>query len=269
MLGEGGYGSVYAGRRRADNFPVAIKHIPKVDVETQPMVIFGKIHQVPLEVILMVRAAGGPASVGKSAAVSLFDWYDVEHEVLLVMERPDPSVDLFTYILNNDGPLQEDTATNIMKQLVDAALQMHSNGVFHRDIKSENILIETASDGPRVRVIDFGCGSILNNSAYHSFAGTTDFTPPEFYAHGSYEAGPTTVWQLGALLYEMIDGHKQFTTSMFIDRKIKFSRQLSRGCRDLLKLCLAVNPSERATLEQLQQHPCLTRHCSARCKHPP
>lgn len=44
----------------------------------------------------------------------------------------------------------------IMKQLVDALIEIHSRGVFHRDIKLDNILIETGSDGPCVRIIDFG-----------------------------------------------------------------------------------------------------------------
>ncbi|XP_061601140.1 serine/threonine-protein kinase pim-1-like [Cololabis saira] len=238
---------------------VAIKHIPKGKVETQPVFHLGKVLQVPLEVLLMMKAAGRPASAGKSAVVSFLDWYDLEQEVLLVMERPVPSVDLFTYILNNDGPLEEDTALSIMKQLVGAVLHMHSNGVFHRDIKSENILIQTGSDGLRVRIIDFGCGCILTDGAYRKFSGTPDYAPPEFYVCGSYEAGPTTVWQLGVLLYEMLDGLPQFTTTEFICDSIRFSSELSCGCLDLLNLCLAVDPSERATLEQLQQHPCI-RH---------
>lgn len=65
---------------------------------------------VPMEVLLMVRVAGGPESVGKSAAMSLLDWYDLDQEVLLVMERPVPSVDLLNYVNDNDGPLEEDQA---------------------------------------------------------------------------------------------------------------------------------------------------------------
>ncbi|XP_061571251.1 serine/threonine-protein kinase pim-2-like [Cololabis saira] len=263
ILGIGGYGSVYSGRRRADHFPVAIKHIPKKSVKTEPVFHLGKVLQVPLEVLLMMQAAGRPASAGKSAVVSLLDWYDLEQEVLLVMERPVPSVDLFTYIVNNHGPLQEDTAMSIMKQLVDAVMHMHSNGVFHRDIKSENILIQTGSDGLRVKIIDFGCGCFVTDGAYRKFAGTPDLAPPEFFMWDEYEAGPTTVWQLGALLYFMLDGLHQFSTTKFICNKtIRFSSELSRGCLDLLNLCLAVDPWKRATLEQLQRHPCLTPHCS-------
>ena len=61
-----------------------------------------------------------------------------------------------------------------MKQLVDAAIDMQAKDVFHRDIKSENILIESSSDGLRVRFIDFGCGCIRKkNCIYRQFSGTT------------------------------------------------------------------------------------------------
>lgn len=55
----------------------------------------------------MVRAGGGPETLGQHAAVSLIDWYDLTEEVLLVMERPLPAVDLHTYLEDNDGPLTE------------------------------------------------------------------------------------------------------------------------------------------------------------------
>ncbi|XP_044058543.1 serine/threonine-protein kinase pim-2-like [Siniperca chuatsi] len=262
-LGEGGFGSVYAGNRKTDNLPVAIKHIPKADVESRPMVLHGKTYMVPMEVLLMLRVTGGPESMGKSAAVSLLDWYELDQEVLLVMERPVPSVDLLNYLYNNDGPLEEDQAKNIMKQLVKAAIKMHSEGVFHSDIKTENVLVETCTDVLRVRVIDFGCGCFVKKRPYRSFSGTSAYAPPEFYILGAYEAGPTTVWQLGALLYELLDGYKQFTTSKFLRKKIQFISELkvlkvSQDCQDLLKMCLTVNPKERATLEQMQLHPWFT-----------
>ncbi|XP_042372983.1 serine/threonine-protein kinase pim-3-like, partial [Plectropomus leopardus] len=233
---------------------VAIKHIPKVDVEYEPLVLDGVIHLIPLEVYLMLRAAGGPESLGRSAAVTLLDWFDLEHELLLVMERPVPSMDLLSFI-EDKGPLSEDQAKDIMKQLVEGAIQMHSLKVFHRDIKTENVLVETGSDVPRVRIIDFGCGCFINNEPLRSFSGTSAFVPPEFKAHGEYEAEPTTVWQLGALLYEIMDGHKQFSTSKFLRNKIKFSHTLSKDCHDFLNGCLALNPKERATLEQMRLHP--------------
>ncbi|XP_070762029.1 serine/threonine-protein kinase pim-2-like [Enoplosus armatus] len=258
-LGEGGFGSVYAGCRKMDNLPVAIKHIPKADVESRSMVLNGKTYTVPLEVLLMLSVAHGPE---ESAAVSLLDWYDLDQEVLLVMERPASSVDLLNFLNDNGGPVEEDQAKNIMKQLVKATIQMHSEGVFHRDIKAENVLIETCSDVPRVRVIDFGCGCFAKKGSYSDFSGTSAYAPPEFYIRGKYKTGPTTVWQLGALLYELLEGYKQFTTTMFLRRKMQYSCEMrmlkvSRDCLDFLQRCLVLNPMDRITLEQMQRHPWL------------
>lgn len=62
-----------------------------------------------------------------------------------------------------------------MRQLVDAAIHMHSVGVFHRDIKCENILIEEGKDlnNLRVRVIDFGSG-YLTIEKQRSLSGMSD-----------------------------------------------------------------------------------------------
>uniref|UniRef100_A0A3Q0R603 non-specific serine/threonine protein kinase n=1 Tax=Amphilophus citrinellus TaxID=61819 RepID=A0A3Q0R603_AMPCI len=74
LLGEGGYGSVLAGMRKADYLPVSI---------TYTFLYVLHIATIPL---------------GTRAAVSILDWYDLEQEVLLVMERPVPCVNLLTYI---------------------------------------------------------------------------------------------------------------------------------------------------------------------------
>lgn len=257
-IGEGGFGSVYAGTRTSDQLPVAIKQILKSDVKRRSIVLNGIKHVIPLEVLLMCKAAGEPEPVGKSAAVSLLEWYDLDREILLVMERPEQCVGLLQY-LEEYGPLNEAMAKILMKQLVEAYLQMDSVKIFHRDIKSENILIQLLSHVPRVRVIDFGCGCILRDRRYRyrTYSGTHAYIPPEFRIYGSYEAGPTTVWQLGAVLFEMVHKSTQFNTEGFLEKKCRISTRLSQRCRDLLNMCLAQRPEDRATLKQIAQHPWL------------
>ena len=51
----------------------------------------------------------------------------------------------------------------IANQLVDALIEIHSKGVFHRDIKLENILLDTSDDDLRIWIIDFGCGQLLQD----------------------------------------------------------------------------------------------------------
>ncbi|CAG5869213.1 unnamed protein product, partial [Menidia menidia] len=168
-LGEGGCGSVFAGHRKADNMPVAIKHIPKDKVYCKHKDTDGRLLSVEVAVMQKLGMTD-PASVGSSAPVSLLDWYDFQQELILVLERPMPAEDLSSYIEKNGGSLEEEEAKVILKQLVDAAIHLKEKSIFHRDIKVENILIETSTDVPRVRLIDFGLSCFVKTkSRYRVF----------------------------------------------------------------------------------------------------
>ena len=66
---------------------------------------------VSVEVAAMLKlAANTSGSAASSAPVSLLDWYDLEHELILVLERPVPCVDLATYICSKGGSLKEEEA---------------------------------------------------------------------------------------------------------------------------------------------------------------
>nr|XP_061805676.1 serine/threonine-protein kinase pim-1-like [Nerophis lumbriciformis] len=220
--------------------------------------INGLKKDIPIEALLMLQASIKKNSDGKSAVVSLLNKYDLEHQIVLVMERPVPSVDLFTYITRcRLGALLECEAKNIMKQLVVAAINMHAVDVFHRDLKQENILLEATSGVPRVRIIDFGCSCLASNEPYRDYNGTLCYAPPEYVLRRTYSAGPTTVWHLGALLFELMAGTKRFDTVMFLSQMLRLNRVLSEECEDFLWKCLNLDPEKRATLEQMQEHPWL------------
>ncbi|XP_027129084.1 serine/threonine-protein kinase pim-1 isoform X2 [Larimichthys crocea] len=254
QLGEGGCGSVFAGYRKADNLPVAIKHVPNEKVFCKHVDNNGK--KISVEVATMLKLAEGTTGVGTSASVALLDWYDLDKELILVMERPVPAVDLLKYIQGKGGSIDENEAKIIMKQLVDAAKELKDKCIFHRDIKVENILIETGSGTPRLRLIDFGLSCFVKEkSRYHIFYGTPDHIPPEWFRRNTYHAGPTTVWQVGVVLYESVHGETRFATKSFTRNKQKISNELSKKCQDFLKGCLAKVPEDRPTLEQLQLHP--------------
>ncbi|XP_061842896.1 serine/threonine-protein kinase pim-2-like isoform X2 [Nerophis lumbriciformis] len=238
-LGKGGFGFVFAGHRKSDSLPVAIKHIPNISVEDE-----------------LQKAAGGPEAIGKSAAVSLLDWYYLDKELILVMERPVPSMELSDYLISRGGSMDESEAKILQKQLVDAAIDLHTKGVFHQDIKCTNVLVEYGSGDPHIRIIDFGCGSFLQRKPFWKFRGTLELAPPEWHIRKKFKAGPTTVWQLGALLYRLLHGN-MFHTMAFVSSRIGLSTELSQECLDFLQLCLAVRPKQRATLQQMKHHPWL------------
>uniref|UniRef100_A0AAZ1Y223 non-specific serine/threonine protein kinase n=1 Tax=Oreochromis aureus TaxID=47969 RepID=A0AAZ1Y223_OREAU len=156
-----------------------------------------------------------------------------------------PAVDLHDYITENGGCLPEEKAKVILKQLVDAAKDLEDKHIFHRDIKSENILIETGSDVPRVRIIDFGLSCFAKaRSLYRVFYGTPIHTPPECYGRKKYKAGPTTVWQMGVVLYEALHVG-DFNTVTFLQKELIFNKDLSPHCQNFLDACLTNVPEKR------------------------
>ncbi|XP_034746554.1 serine/threonine-protein kinase pim-3-like [Etheostoma cragini] len=206
---------------------------------------------------MLKLAAGTSGSAGSTAPVALLDWYDLDQELILVLERPVPSKDLLNYVEDNGGSLPEEQAKIILTQLIEAAIELENHSIFHRDIKVENILIETGSDVPRLRLIDFGLSCFAKKgSFYRNFYGTAAHIPPEWYVHCMYRPSPTTVWQVGVVLFEML--HKvPFETTKFLRNKLRISKKLSKNCQDFLGMSLTETPQQRLTLEQLQLHPWL------------
>ncbi|KAM8740201.1 serine/threonine-protein kinase pim-2-like [Acanthopagrus schlegelii] len=252
LLGEGGFGSVFAGTRREDHFPVAIKRIHRDRFTSRG----GDEQTLPLEVAIMLKMA--KRSEGNSAAIALLDFYDLDQELILVLERPDPCQDLLEYINHVGGFLQEEMASALLKQLVEGALELQSQNIFHRDIKLENILIETGSEVPRVRLIDFGLSCFTErNASYRLFSGIENHIPPEWYDRSTYTASPTTVWQVGIVLYEMLHQDATFETKSFLGGELPISEDLSPSCQDILTLCLAEEPEQQPSLKQLLRHPWL------------
>uniref|UniRef100_A0A3Q1CIS0 non-specific serine/threonine protein kinase n=1 Tax=Amphiprion ocellaris TaxID=80972 RepID=A0A3Q1CIS0_AMPOC len=257
-LGEGGCGCVFAGYRKSDNLQVAIKHIPK-DSTCYKEMEKNKL-QLPTEVFIMLKLHNVKASgsVGSSAPIGLVDWFDLNQELILILERPVPSKDLLMYVWDNGASPEEDEAKIILKQLIDAAIHLENTNIFHRDIKMENILLETGSGVPRLRLIDFGLSCVVTErSRYQVFYGTPQHIPPEWYSTNTYTAGPTTVWQIGVVLFDMLHRLTRFDTTRFLDNELTVSRSLSEDCKDLLQKCFTENPEQRPMLKELRCHPWL------------
>ncbi|CAJ1064566.1 serine/threonine-protein kinase pim-1-like [Xyrichtys novacula] len=255
LLGQGSFGAVYAGFRNKDNLPVAIKHISQSGVE-RISIQEENINSVPLEVVMMQKVQSGTPRT--SAAVALLDWYDLEEELILVLERPVPCMDLLEYMFQTESPMPEREAKILTKQLIDALIEIHSKGVFHNDIKVDNFLIECGSAVPRVRVIDFGFSTFLTEGTYHSMQGTPEFSSPEWFLTKSYRAEPATVWQLAVVVYTLLHGRYPFeNTKEIISKELKFKKRLFNDCQDFLFKSLSKNPETRPTLAVLRDHPWL------------
>ncbi|XP_064203080.1 serine/threonine-protein kinase pim-1-like [Anguilla rostrata] len=251
LLGQGGYGSVYAGIRISDGLPVALKYVRKDDDEE--LQLPGMEMPMPKEVGLfqMVNTPSSHPNILK-----LFDWFDRPASYVMAMERPDPCKDLFTYCQEQGGVLDEDQARSVTGQLLGALQHCHNHGVVHRDVKPENILIQT--DTKEIKLIDFGCGDPLKHTAYNEFSGTPEFLPVEWFEKEQFLAGPGTVWSVGVTLYNIVCGNDPFTTYTSREmRHVEFCAGLSSGIKDFILCCLRPRAKDRPTLEQLQCHPWL------------
>ena len=112
-------------------------------------------------------------------------------------------------VLREKIRLDPDEAIAIGLQVAKALEYAHHHGVVHRDIKPENILI----CGGKVKVADWGIAKILlKTSAKTGYAGTPIYSAPEQLDPNTYGKVDwrTDIWQLGCLLYEMLEGEPPF-----------------------------------------------------------
>ena len=159
VLGKGGFGVVYSGVRMQDGLNVAIKEVPVNKVLEWSML--GE-RSVPMELRLLYSCQSVPG------VVRLIDFYDRGDYFLYIMEYSPSCRDLFDFI-SQKGPLEENFARELFKQVVDIVIHCYQLGVVHRDIKDENLIIDTNTG--KLKLIDFGSGAFRQEEPYTEFDG--------------------------------------------------------------------------------------------------
>ncbi|WP_426460989.1 serine/threonine-protein kinase [Mycoplasma hafezii] len=183
----------------------------------------------------------------------LFDYYEDEKEQYYVMEYIDGTT-LHKKISDN-GYLSTRQAVYYAKQIAEALGELHANGIIHRDIKSQNILVNVAHE---VKVVDLGI-SLSKESQRLTKTNAVVCSPyyaaPELSIKSTKITKAVDIYALGIVLFEMIIGKYPFegeveAQTILMHRKNTFPdprsfRDIQQALANVIIKATAKNPNDR------------------------
>ena len=151
------------------------------------------------------------------------------------------------------GPLSSAEGARVLREVAWALAYAHGQGLVHRDVKPENILLEAATG--RVLVADFGIAAVAGDDAVGGVSGTPEFMSPEQALGGSIDAR-SDLYGLGATAFFLFTGRFLFegsTVTEILARHVTeaapplatIATTLPRKIAGLVDRCLSKSPSER------------------------
>ncbi|XP_071721740.1 CBL-interacting serine/threonine-protein kinase 7-like [Rutidosis leptorrhynchoides] len=246
MLGRGSFAKVYSAKSVFDQSPVAIKIIDKtktIDASMEPRIIS--------EVTAMRRLQDHPN------ILKIHEVMASKTKIYLVMELATGG-ELFAKVLRR-GRLSESSARRYFHQLVNALHFCHQNGIAHRDVKPQNLLLDVNGD---LKVSDFGLSALpeqKKDGLLHTFCGTPSYTAPEVMSRRHYDGSKADAWSCGVILFFLLSGSlpAEFDSSNYtlMYKKIRqgnyIPSYISKPARSVISKLLDLNPTTRMSLEQL------------------
>ncbi|EHB14550.1 Mitogen-activated protein kinase kinase kinase 15 [Heterocephalus glaber] len=288
ILGKGTYGIVYSGQDLRNQVQIAIKEIPERDCRR--VGAFYILH------LTSSTPNPGPTTDGSELAVRAKKLlgYCPDPRVLPVccsqplheeialhkyLKHPNiiqylgsvseggyikifmeqvPGGSLSALLQSKWGPMKEPTIKFYTKQILEGLKYLHENQIVHRDIKGDNVLVNTYSGV--VKISDFGTSKHLAgvNPCTETFTGTLQYMAPEIIDQGPRGYGaPADIWSLGCTIIEMATGRPPFRelgepqAAMFGIGLLKMHpnipRTLSFKAMGFILACFEPNPSKRVT----------------------
>lgn len=216
--------------------------------------------------------------------VHLYEAFETNSSLCMVMDLLEGG-DLFSFMLRH-GALQERHARRWFSDLCQALRHLHDQGVVHRDLKPQNILLTTDSSVADVKLADFGISRhVPSTYGCDTFCGTLDYIAPEVFGvllrtsskdvhSGSQASGygkAADMWSLGVILYILLSGihpfdcaaDKNVVVAQVMQAAWEFDVEawdaVSPNAKDLVSKLLTKCPSERLTIRQVLEHPWMTK----------
>ena len=217
-IGGGGMANVYLARDIILNRDVAIK-VLRLEFANDPEFI-----------ARFDREAQAATSLSHPNIVNIYDVGEEDHILYMVMEYID-GYTLKEYI-QQKGPLEVEEAIEIMKQLTEAISHAHANGLIHRDIKPQNILIDRYGN---VKVTDFGIAIALSATSLtqtNSILGSVHYLSPE-QARGGMATKKSDIYSLGIVFFELLTGQLPFSGQSPISIALKHLQNETPSVRNI------------------------------------
>lgn len=251
VVGRGAFGVVCLYRERSSGRPVAIKHISVQQMSREE-------REQSLNEARVLAMLHHPNIVACHHS-----FLEDDQSLAIVMEYA-PGGTLHDYLRRRgQAPLPEQQVLSFLGQIVLALEHVHSRQILHRDLKSQNLLLDRHR--ALVKVGDFGISKVLSSrSKAHSLVGTPNNISPEICVGKPYNQ-KSDIWALGCVLYELLTLRSPFEGSSVGDVLMKVMRgsyaspgeACPAGPRRLLGRLLQREPSLRPSARQLLAHPVL------------
>ncbi|XP_069053682.1 PAS domain-containing serine/threonine-protein kinase isoform X1 [Lepisosteus oculatus] len=241
-VGKGAYGFVWRARRHADNKEVVVKFIKKSKIVSDCWVDDPDMGRVSQEVAILAR-------LQHPNIIKVVEVFENESFFQMVMEKHGDGLDLFEFI-ERQPHLDEPLGSYIFRQLVAAVKYLRERGILHRDIKDENIIINTDF---HIKLIDFGSAAFLKpGKLFYTFCGTLEYCSPEVLLGNPYEGPELEMWSLGVALYTLLFGENPFCErEETLEAQLRPPYEVSPELHTLMAGLLHPDPRQRITLEEL------------------
>ncbi|XP_032314311.1 MAP kinase-activated protein kinase 3 isoform X1 [Camelus ferus] len=213
------------------------------------------------------QASGGPH------IVRILDVYENMHHnkrcLLIVMECMEGG-ELFSRIQERgDQAFTEREAAEIMRDIGTAIQFLHSQNIAHRDVKPENLLYTSKEKDAVLKLTDFGFAKETTQNALQTPCYTPYYVAPEVLGPEKYDKS-CDMWSLGVIMYILLCGFPPFYSntgqaiSPGMKRRIRLGQygfpnpewsEVSEDAKQLIRLLLKTDPTERLTITQFMNHP--------------